>query len=338
MKKREVNMVGKVRIGVIGVGFIGEYHVLSFQQLPEAEVVAICDVDEARVADIKERYKVAAAYTRYSEMLKKEALDGIMIATSDHLHRKPAEAVAASGIPFILEKPIATTLEDAEAIVNAAERASVTAVQGLSLRFHPTYAALRRRWDSGDFGTPHTAYFARIVNVSEARRFNGRCSVNQYIACHDFDFLLSLMGADVDSIYALRSDFRAYRATGEADSYFNLIKWSNGASAAVLETWGMPDAFPLVEDECLIIGTKGSAEKDRANGLRFATDEADESVPPDPHWDALDEYVGQAQAFVDTIQGKGQAGATLMDGLRAQKLVLAAEESTETGEPVEVDL
>jgi len=331
-------MGDNVRIGIIGVGFIGEYHVQSFQSLPEAQVVAICDVNEARLAEIKGRYDVPAAYTNYSEMLRKENLDGIMIATADHLHREPAQAVAAAAIPFILEKPIATTLLDAEAIINAAERAGVTTVQGLSMRFNPPYVALRKRWVTGDFGAPHTAYFARIVNISEARRFQGRASVNQYVACHDFDFLLSLIGADVDTMYALRTDSRAYQETGEADSYWNLIKWRNGAAASVLITWGMPAAFSLVEDECLIIGTKGSAEKDRANHLRFVTDEADETVPPDPNWSGLDEYQNQARSFVDVIQGRAQPAATLMDGLRAQKLVWAAEESAKTGEPVDVTL
>ena len=324
----------QARIGVIGVGYIGETHVKAFQSVDEARVVAISDVNSGRLAEIKDRYAIKAAYLDVGDMLRKARLDGVVIATPDHLHRAPVQAAAEAGLPILLEKPIATTLRDAEGIISAVERAGVKAVQAFVLRFELPYVTLRQGFASGAFGIPHTAYAARILNISQARRYNGRCSVNQYLACHDFDYLLWVMGTDVESIYATRSDFRACEETGEADSYWNLIRWKNGAAASVLTSWGLPENSPRGHWECRIIGTKGCGEV-AGSRLRIFTDEMTDSIEDDPDADA---YRDQAQAFVDVIQGRAEPRATLLDGLRAQKLTLAAEESTQTGQPVNVHL
>ncbi len=331
-------MGDKVKIGIIGAGFIGEYHIQAFQQLGDADLVAICDVNQARLAEMKELYGVPAAYASVGEMLNEEKLDGALIATSDQYHRQPVEEVAAAGIPILLEKPIATTLVDAEAIIGVTERANVPVLQGISIQFHPMYAAIRERWLTGEFGPAHTVYTNRLVHIDNAQRFDGRCSVNQYVACHDFHWMMTLLGTDVESIYAVKSNGRAYAETGEADSYWNLLKWKSGAIGSALMTWGMPESFEnYIEDEVLVIGDKGAAEKNRANQLRFMTDEAEQIIDPEGYT-GLEEYVDQGQHFIEVIKGTAQPFPTVMDGLRAQKLIWAAEESIETGQPVQVDL
>ena len=331
-------MKDKVKIGIIGTGFIGEYHIQAWQRLPEAEVAAICDVNQKRLAAMKEEYGIPAAYTSIADMLKNETLDGVLIATPDQYHREPVQEVAAAGIPLLLEKPIALTLQDAEAIINTVEQANVLALQGISIHWHPMYAAIRVRWLTGEFGTAHTAYSNRLIHIDNAQRFQGRCTVNQYVACHDFHWLMSILGTDVESVYALRSEGRAYQETGEADSYWNLIRWKNGAMGSALMTWAMPESFEnYVEDEILVIGDKGAAEKNRANQLRFMTDETEETIDAEG-FTGLEEYVDQGQHFLDVIKGTAKPAVTLMDGLRAQKLIWAAEESVKTGRPVEVEL
>jgi predicted dehydrogenase len=337
-------MTSRVKIGIIGCGVIGEAHVQSYQAVSEADLVAVSDVNAVRLREIQNQYNIPRCYLRDDEMLKQEPLDGVVIATPDPLHRAPAQAVAAAGVPMFLEKPIATTLEDSLAIINAFEGAQVQAAMGFVLRFVSRYKVIKERFDSGELGIPHTAYAARYLNISEARRFKARCSVNQYIACHDLDFLMWVMGPEVESVYAVRSQSRAFQETGEADSYLNLVRWKNGAVASVLITWGLPEAFSIVEDECLIIGSKGVADTDsKAYGaspqpgrLRVATDQNMEAFGFEP--DDMPAFQDQAQAFVDVIQGRAQPRATLTDGLRAQILTLAAEESIRTGQPAPVQI
>ena len=331
-------MADKVKIGIVGVGFIGEYHIQAFKEIEDAEVAAICDVSEVRLAAMKNEYNVPGVYSSIADMLRNEVLDGVLLATPDQYHREPVELIAAAGLPMLLEKPIALTLADAEAIINAAERARVAVLQGISIQFHPMYATIRERWQTGEFGPAHTIYSNRLIQIDNAQRFKGRCSVNQYVACHDFHWMMTIVGKDVESIYALKSNGRAYAETGEADSYWNLLKWKNGAMGSALLTWAMPESFEnYVEDEILVIGPKGAAEKNRSNQLRFMNDDLEEVIDAEG-FTGLEEYVNQGNHFLDVIRGKAAPVVTLADGLRAQKLIWGAEESIKTGQPVEIRL
>lgn len=328
----------KFRLGIVGVGFIGEVHIQAYESLPEIEVAAICEINPVRLAEIKSKYGIPAAYTSMEAMLEKEKLDGVLIATPDQLHVEPVRIAAKAGMPFLLEKPIATNMADAKAIIELAEASGVPALQGISMQFYPPYVQIRERWKTGEFGQAHTAYAARMLNISDARRFQGRCSVNEYIACHDFHFLLSVFGPDVESIFAQKINSRVYEETGVADSYWNLIRWKNGGCASVLMTWAMPSGFSYVEDSVLIIGSKGSAEKPPDQSLRFVTDDRDEKIATDPTLTGLEEYQGEMLHFRDMVF-KGVAPAvTLRHGLLVQKLVWAADESVKKGCPVKVDL
>jgi predicted dehydrogenase len=145
------------------------------------------------------------------------------------------------------------------------------------------------------------------------------------------------MGPEVESIYATRADSVVYEKTGEADSYLNLVRWKNGAMAEILITWAMPMKAPVVEDECLIIGDKGYAEVTRSREFRLISDEKVESMEARPE-EEEPEYIDQARAFVGVVKGAKEPRSTLLDGLRAEKLTLAAEESVRIGKPAEVDL
>ena len=180
----------KIKIGIVGVGYIGTVHISSYQAHPLCEVVAICDVNEKLLKEMQTKFNVPRAYTNQQEMQEKEELDGIVIATPDEYHRKPVEVAAAAGLPIMLEKPIATNMVDAEAIVKAAEDAKVMIMLGFTLRWIPQYGEMHNQVAAGTLGQITNAFARRACRLSEGRRLYGRCSVNQYLAVHDMDFLL----------------------------------------------------------------------------------------------------------------------------------------------------
>jgi UDP-N-acetylglucosamine 3-dehydrogenase len=331
------SMTDKAKIGIIGVGYIGEVHIGGVSASGKGEVVAIADVNEELLKSRQETYGIPSTYTDYNKMLETEKLDGVIIGTPDELHRGPVEAVAAAGLPMLLEKPIATTLEDAEAIVKAVEVAKVPCLMGFSLRFVSNYVALKQRFDSGDLGVPTTAYTKRSCTVDEARRLYGRCSVNEYLAVHDMDYLMWIFGKDVESIYTVKSDFRVYEEFETADHYWNLMQWKNGATASVFVTWGMPQGYPMyVEMEALMIGSKGSAHLNLGGQqTRIATDASFE-IPELPLFTYT--YREECGHFADVALGKTEAISDVYDGLNTYKLIAAADKSVETGQAVKVSL
>lgn len=335
-------MAAKRRIAVIGVGYIGERHLVGMAADGRAEVVAIADVKPDLLVERQRAFGVPRIYADYHELLEKEELDGVVVATPDELHRGPAVAVAAMGKPLFLEKPIATTTADAEAIVRAVEQSGKPCLINFGLRLHKPYAMAKARFAAGEMGVPVTAYAKRVCDLDEAWRLHGRCTVNEYLGVHDIDYLIHVFGRDVKSIYSVKSEFRVYEKLKTADHYWNVITWKNGASATVLASWAGPlGAQVVVDNEVLIFGTHGSvqvaerwAKQEGAESWtvnRFATETGYEE-PLTSGWDSMDSH------FLDVIQGLAEPVATVYDGLNATRLVIAGEESARTGQAVDVEL
>jgi predicted dehydrogenase len=115
-------MAAMLKVGVIGLGILGEQYVGTFRASPATEVVAVADV-RADVAQCLAGREGLAGYADYREMLRKHALDVVVVATPDPLHRAPTVDALKAGVPNVIqEKPLATTMADAEAIYETAER------------------------------------------------------------------------------------------------------------------------------------------------------------------------------------------------------------------------
>ena len=114
--------MSKVRVGIIGTGGISHCHMLGYNALPdEVEVVAVCDIDEAKVKAYAEQYGVAAWYTDYNEMLEKEDLDCVSVTTWNSAHMPATVASLNAGVNVICEKPMAMNASEAEEMLAAAK-------------------------------------------------------------------------------------------------------------------------------------------------------------------------------------------------------------------------
>jgi predicted dehydrogenase len=246
-------------------------------------------------------------------------------------------AAAKVGVHILLEKPMATTIADAEAILTAVEVEGVKLMMGHTARFIPEFRMAHEQVASGDHGVITNAFLRRSCTLAEGRRLAGRCSVNQYLAPHDFDLLLWYMGSDVTSVYATKGDFVLKSQYDVADYYWNVLKFANGASAVVHVTWCEPGAWPtLVEAQLILNGTRGCVHTGigQPGRARIATDRGYE-IPLVGVEDALKK---ELTAFVDCIRLDQEPQITGVDGLNTVKLLAAAEESIRVGQPVEVDL
>ena len=111
-----------LKCGVIGAGILGKSHLRACKQFPYAQPVAVCDINGERAKEVAENFGVEA-YTDYEDMLAKADMDVIHVATPDFAHRDPAVKSLQAGKHVLLEKPMATTLDDAKAIAEAASAA-----------------------------------------------------------------------------------------------------------------------------------------------------------------------------------------------------------------------
>lgn len=193
-----------VPVGVLGVGSMGRHHARAYRESPNAELVGVSDVDDERAASVASEYGTQALST---ESLL-EAADAVSVAVPSRFHRAVGMAAIEAGVHTLIEKPIASTMADAEALVTAAAEAGVTLQVGHVERFNPAIRTVSEFVDDLD-----------IIGV-DARRLgppveDGRDvgdGVVLDLMIHDLDIVRSLVGSDVVDVTACGSPDGQYVA------------------------------------------------------------------------------------------------------------------------------
>ncbi len=143
-----------VRLGVVGTGWWATFnHIPTAAAHPEADVVAICDLDERRVGEVGEKFGIAGRFTDLAAMLTTTDLDGVMVATPHTAHAQVAIRCLEAGLHVLVEKPMATTSADARAMVAAADRAGKEILIPCGWNFRPFTAAAAALVADGRIGS-----------------------------------------------------------------------------------------------------------------------------------------------------------------------------------------
>jgi len=182
----------QLRMAVIGVGHLGNHHARILSGLPEVELVGVVDVNPAQAALVAERLNTKA-YSDYTELL--DRVDAATIVVPTIYHHIVTKTFLEHGIPVLVEKPIAATVEQAEDIVDTACRRGVTLQVGHIERFNPAFEELQRR-----------PIQPKLVEAERHGPFTGRSTdigAVLDLMIHDLDLLLSLVGGPVRDVSAI---------------------------------------------------------------------------------------------------------------------------------------
>ncbi len=329
-----------VRVGLIGAGFMGSGHAGFLAALPEAQLVAVADMDGDRAARLAAP-RGATAYADYREMLARESLDAVIIATSDAAHRDPCVAAAQAGAHILVEKPLAASLEDCDAIAAAVEKHRVKLLVGHTLRWEPRYALAQQAVREGRLGEISYLYARRNNITAVARRVGAGTSVARFLAVHDIDWMQWVLGENVQSVVA-RTSTRVLTDLGTPDVYFLLLRFPSAVLACVEASWILPEEGSMQRDfQAEVVGSKGSLyisvvdqglRTDAAGGLQFP----DILYGPVVRGLPQGVYVEELRHFLDVVAGRSEPGCTAAEGRAAVAAVLAAEQSAATGQEVAV--
>ena len=318
--------MSQIAVGVVGVGNMGLHHVEAYRRTPRATVEAVADVDEARTRELAQRLG-AQAFTDARQMLERTGVQAVSICTNDERHVEPALACFEAGRPVLLEKPVATTLADADRIIGAAEGAGTTLLIGHIVRFDPRYADVQRRAEAGEFGTIEAVFARRLNQVRSQQVLRGRVSVLSFLGVHDFDYLCWLCGRPVH--LHTESVAGVHRAAGYniEDHTYTLVRFESGAIACVEVGWLLPDTHPCVADIRLdVTGSRGTAAIDLIPRDYILCGQHGWQMPMLRH--ALDEQIDH---FLDCVEGTATPRITGADGRLALAMSLAAQRSAAEG-------
>jgi predicted dehydrogenase len=205
-----------LRVAVVGVGYLGRHHARILSTLPEVHLVAVVDTNRARAEEI-----AAASRTRpvvdYREIIGH--VDAVTIAVPTERHHEIAMPFLAAGIPVLVEKPMARSMAEADAMIAAAKHAGVALAVGHTERFNPAVAAARPILTD-----------PRFIEVHRLGTFPERSldiDVVFDLMIHDLDVVLSLVSADVESIEAVGVPV----LTGRVDIANARLRFANGCIA-----------------------------------------------------------------------------------------------------------
>jgi predicted dehydrogenase len=205
-------------MGVIGVGYLGRHHARILSQLPGVELVAVVDTNGGRAAEIATANRTRP-YREYREII--DLVDAVTIAVPTELHRDIALPFLEAGIPALIEKPMARSIEEADQMIAAAAHAGVPLAVGQTERFNPAVAAAAQ-----------VVTDPRFIEVHRLGTFPERSldiDVVFDLMIHDLDVVLSMVRSDVESIEAVGIPV----LTGRVDIANARLRFANGCIANV---------------------------------------------------------------------------------------------------------
>jgi predicted dehydrogenase len=161
-----------VKLGIIGLGYVGQIHLRHGLKLASAQVYAVSDLSKKSLAKAKNA-GVKKVFSNYKELLADPEIDAVIIALPTHLHLQCAKEAADAKKQIFLEKPIARNVEEAKQIVSAADKNSVKLMMGYPLRFSTEFCNLREKIRQGELGDVEVAYASYISSGPFFHRAEG---------------------------------------------------------------------------------------------------------------------------------------------------------------------
>jgi predicted dehydrogenase len=164
------------KVGIIGLGYIGQVHYRHCLAIPNVEVSAIADVSKKALSNAKNE-GVKKVFSNYEDLIKDPEIDAVIIGLPTHLHLKCAVQAAEAGKAIFLEKPIARTVEEANEIVSAAKKNSVKFMMGYPYRFDEELCSVKAQMDAGLVGDVVNATASLISSGPFFHRADGHSPV-----------------------------------------------------------------------------------------------------------------------------------------------------------------
>lgn len=274
----------RLRIAVVGGGFMGRFHAQTVAESEIATLAAIVDSSQAVGRETADAFSTAHIAS-IGDALAKSDIDGFIVALPDRSH-EAAIPILEAGKPVLLEKPMAHDLATARRIAKAASDNDARLLVGHILRFDPRYVQAAAMVRSGEIGDPIHASSGRLTVRDIGTRMNGSSSVCFYLGVHDVDILQWVSGSNVTNVFSRRtSKLMPSLGVQSEDAILTVCEMENGMVGSLFFGWTLPSDIPTgIWSRSEVIGTKGIVDIDvRDHGLRVKNANGWQ-LPDGLHW------------------------------------------------------
>lgn len=270
----------KVRVGVVGGGVWGEHHLAASRQMERegfAELVCVAAYSQKTASKKSQEYGIQG-YTDYQEMLEKENLDLVTVATPDHLHREVTLYALEQNCHVLVEKPLDLSSSGCQDMIDLAHQNNRLLMVDFHKRYDPYMMEIRSRVLSGDIGTPYYGYFYMedkiTVPLENLSKWAEESSPFWFIGVHKVDLLRWIIGQEIVQVFA-----QGYKGKLEENGVNALdavsanLLLEGGFSCTIDVSWVIPENFEsLVNQGIRIVGSNGLIEVDTQDrGLKLCT-------------------------------------------------------------------
>lgn len=327
----------KLRVGVVGTGAIAQrFHIPEYQDHSDAVVTAVCDVEEKKAKEVAATFEAEEYYTDYSDLVESGTVDAVSVCLPNHLHEEVVTAALESDVHVLCEKPMATSVAEADRMIEAARNSSAILMIDQSERFHPVYVKASEVLESGLIGEIESVHSRfshsgpagwspRSTWFTDAESSGGGAMVD--IGIHNADIVIDTIGA-VDEVMAYTDTFE-YDFDVE-DTAVACMQFEDGMLGTFEVSWTTdPEAI-----EMQVVGTEGVLYADKIAEelyVELSDERGTVDVP-------LPEYRSPIKRFVDASLGDEEPPVTGEEGRDALELVMAIYRAAGKGTAVSLPL
>ena len=334
--------MAKKRLGVCVVGLgIGYLHAKSYSKMEDVDLY-VCDIDKEKVGRVEAELEVKGAFKTIEEALSSPEVDAVDFALPHDMHRDVAVRAAEVGKHIMIEKPLARNLEEADEIIEAAEKAGIKLMVAEWQRFAPSIVKAREFMEEGLLGEVFLIQVNQLglFKVGGWRLSRERMGGGSLIdsGIHAVDALLSL-GGDPELVFSQTGRFVLKEMEGE-DTSVTVVRFRNGAIGNLITSWGI--STPAPHAYFTVYGTDGSLwEKlGRDEGLYIRSSRVPEAgeEPVKVDLPKVSGFEAECRHFVECILQDKEPITGPREARADLEFVVAAYTSAETGMPVRLPL
>jgi predicted dehydrogenase len=336
--------MSKLKIALSGVGGISQVvRIPTLKKMEDVELVAICDLDEAKVSFIADKYDIPRVYFDFQNLLKKEELDGIFICTPNNFHYPMALASLDIGIPTLVERPVALNSDQAQRLLEKAKSKDTMLVVGMNYRFREDAMILKEFMRKGEIGNPFYVKTGWLRHwsrpnlqhwLTDSKISGGGVLIDMGIQL--LDLSLWLLGTPkVKNVRAY--SYNLFSEGDVEDSALAVIQTENDEAITVEVSWRMHLEKDM--NYTHVFGKEGSAFM---NPLRLYKELHGNLVNVTPvdvesNIDVFKKsFYNEMQNFINVLKGEEEPVTPIEDGVYIMKILDAIYQSAENGQQIDL--
>lgn len=337
----------KVGVGLIGCGTWGKVHARTYAANDSVDFIAVCDADARRAEEFARSFGARAHYSDWRKVLENPDIQAVAIATPDFAHGEIVLAALQAGKDILVEKPLATTVEECETVVAAWKKAGVKLMVDFHNRWNLPFVNLRSKLDTGELGKlvmMNIRLNDTLFVPTEMLSWSRRSSPAHFLGAHLVDLVRWLSGAEVKRVYSVsRSEVLKSAGIETPDFFQSILELSSGATAVIENCWILNTSAPSVFDfQCEFVASRGTAYVNASHHrmMEVYTNQGaalpDVAGAPELYGKPVGFCVAAIEHFIQCVATDAQPSVTAEDGLAAARIIKAIEDSANTRMPVDL--